>query len=538
MTALDLNTATRAQLRQLPGIGPALVERILDARPYRSVRDLIRVKGVGVKLYARWLPLLTVTELPAPVESAIEEFFAPLMAEASPDLQSFENPEDLTAEEASAPIEPIIEETPAPLLAEVTAPVEPIIEETPAPLLAEASAPVEPITEETPAPPKVETPLTPPPPPKPVTPAPPVSLVDSKGKPILKQGIYANPRRVAAYGLSYKQRRQIALAGLYGIFCLLLTGLGGLAYAWWQSTSAQVAAEPSATRPVLVAVVSDTPRPAVLTPVVITTSSTATHQVALPSATPTASTTVAPSATTALPTHTPLPPTATPSPTLTLTAPPTQTPLPTATFTPAPTNTPLPTPTATVPPPPDAGALLFSENFDPPQFYWGVGNTSFSHTGIEDGQLEINVVRSALAYVVGAMDDQTDFVYQATVRPGPCDTGDHYGLRLRAPDDPNYYIFGVLCEGGVRVGRLLNGQYALLASQPLNPAVKIGPDAVNVLRVSAIGDEFKFYANDVLLVTVTDASLTRGKFGLYAKSTRTAEFTVRFDEVLIWEGQP
>jgi hypothetical protein len=287
---------------------------------------------------------------------------------------------------------------------------------------------------------------------------------------------------------------------------------------------------------VVVAVVSDTPRPAALTPVVIVTSGTEPQPALPPSATPTERATLAPSATVALPTDTPLPPTTTP--THTPTAPPTNTPLPTATFTPAPTNTPLPTLTPTIPPPPDAGALLVHENFDPPQFYWGVGNTSFSHTGIEDGQLEINVVRSALAYVVGAMDSQSDFVYQATVRPGPCDTGDHYGLRLRAPDDPNYYIFGVLCEGGVRVGRLLNGQYTLLASQALNPAVSIGPEAVNVLRVSAISDEFKFYANEVLLVTVTDANLTRGKFGVYAKSTRTAEFTVWFDEVLIWEGQP
>jgi len=47
---IDPNTATRAQLEALPGIGPSLAQRILDARaasPLRSLADLDRVKGFG-----------------------------------------------------------------------------------------------------------------------------------------------------------------------------------------------------------------------------------------------------------------------------------------------------------------------------------------------------------------------------------------------------------------------------------------------------------------------------------------------------------
>ena len=51
------------QLRTLPGIGPALATRILEARrerPFRSVDDLRRVKGVGAKTLEKLRPFLEV----------------------------------------------------------------------------------------------------------------------------------------------------------------------------------------------------------------------------------------------------------------------------------------------------------------------------------------------------------------------------------------------------------------------------------------------------------------------------------------------
>ena len=44
---VDANTATRAQLESLPGLGPALVQRLLAARPFADWGDLThRVPGV------------------------------------------------------------------------------------------------------------------------------------------------------------------------------------------------------------------------------------------------------------------------------------------------------------------------------------------------------------------------------------------------------------------------------------------------------------------------------------------------------------
>lgn len=44
---LSLNTATEKELQSIKGIGPALAKRIVARRPYRTVDDLLRVKGIG-----------------------------------------------------------------------------------------------------------------------------------------------------------------------------------------------------------------------------------------------------------------------------------------------------------------------------------------------------------------------------------------------------------------------------------------------------------------------------------------------------------
>ena len=51
--SLDLNTATERELQFIRGIGPVLAERIIAGRPYRTVDDLLKVKGIGPKKLER-----------------------------------------------------------------------------------------------------------------------------------------------------------------------------------------------------------------------------------------------------------------------------------------------------------------------------------------------------------------------------------------------------------------------------------------------------------------------------------------------------
>jgi competence protein ComEA len=61
---VNLNTATEAQLEQLPGIGPALAQAIVAVRTrkggFRSVNELREVRGIGERRFADLKNLVTV----------------------------------------------------------------------------------------------------------------------------------------------------------------------------------------------------------------------------------------------------------------------------------------------------------------------------------------------------------------------------------------------------------------------------------------------------------------------------------------------
>lgn len=68
---INLNTATAAQLEELPGVGPVTAKAILEFRaksgPFRRVEDLLAVHGISQNKLKKLRPYVTVAPAtPAP----------------------------------------------------------------------------------------------------------------------------------------------------------------------------------------------------------------------------------------------------------------------------------------------------------------------------------------------------------------------------------------------------------------------------------------------------------------------------------------
>lgn len=67
---VNINSATRAELESLPGIGESRAKLIIAHRPYQSVDDLAKLRGIGPSLTRDLRPFLKMDGRAERIESA------------------------------------------------------------------------------------------------------------------------------------------------------------------------------------------------------------------------------------------------------------------------------------------------------------------------------------------------------------------------------------------------------------------------------------------------------------------------------------
>jgi len=89
---VDLNRAEIPELESLPGIGPVMARRILEQRhrvgSFHQVEELLAVRGVGPRLFARLEPLVTISPRSAATPAPSDMHSAPSRANGRADSAS------------------------------------------------------------------------------------------------------------------------------------------------------------------------------------------------------------------------------------------------------------------------------------------------------------------------------------------------------------------------------------------------------------------------------------------------------------------
>lgn len=57
---VNINTASKEKIEALPGVGPKKAQAIIDARPYKTPEDVMKVKGIKQGLYNKMKDHITV----------------------------------------------------------------------------------------------------------------------------------------------------------------------------------------------------------------------------------------------------------------------------------------------------------------------------------------------------------------------------------------------------------------------------------------------------------------------------------------------
>ena len=235
-----------------------------------------------------------------------------------------------------------------------------------------------------------------------------------------------------------------------------------------------------------------------------------------------------------LPQNQPLTPTSQPSPTLTLAETPTINWFP-PTFTSTPFNTPLPA-TATPAPPPPVGSLIYQDDFTHPGL-WLTGQ--FNVGTIAYGNSELSLAISQPRGVLLSTRPEPvlgDFYLEVTAIPSLCLTSDAYGIQFRMASSNSFYRFSVSCNGQVRLERLKDGAGQVL--HDWSASAQAFPNATGTykLGVWAVGSDLRLYIDDILQFSVSDASLSTGGLGLYARSMGDTAVTVSFTNLAVYQA--
>ena len=169
---------------------------------------------------------------------------------------------------------------------------------------------------------------------------------------------------------------------------------------------------------------------------------------------------------------------------------------------------------------------------------WYLLDTANSHFSVENNQLVMtaDLPGQGEEWGLSTHPDISDFYMEVSFTTGDeCTSLDRYGVLARAPDPNQGYVYGFSCDGRFRLYKWDGETYQGLQNWTNSAKILTGPEQTNKLGISLSGDTIKLYANDYLLVELSDSTYDAGRFGLFIGSTNTENLKIYVNDISYWE---
>jgi hypothetical protein len=189
-------------------------------------------------------------------------------------------------------------------------------------------------------------------------------------------------------------------------------------------------------------------------------------------------------------------------------------------------------------PPVALGAELYADSFDDIAS-WELQETDAGAASMLGGQLVLSARKRSISIVQPAPIEPLGDVYaEVQVRPTVCSPGDEFGLMIRLAPSGGHYRASLLCEGALRLLRVLPDQTNALTEVKTSGAIIPGTTGTNLLAVVVQGPLLQVFVNRQLVLEDRDARLPVGGLGFFARAGRGGQATVAFDDLAVYSLAP
>jgi hypothetical protein len=195
--------------------------------------------------------------------------------------------------------------------------------------------------------------------------------------------------------------------------------------------------------------------------------------------------------------------------------------------------------TAPAPPPTPAEVVkpvtLFRDDFSDPTSGWSRTSNDNGAKDYENGAYTIRVDKESLASWTGApTEDYADATVEVDAKQISGADDARFGLMFRRQDNDNFYYYEINRQGQYRVGKQAGGEWQAVAGTDWTASPAITTTGTNRLKVVTAGSQINAYANDVLLVSLNDDTIAKGRPGLMAETTKGSRpVKVAFDNFVV-----